>query len=280
MTKGRRELAAFARTIEALAPYLDELVFVGGWAHYLFTLLPEAAPLGFTPLTTADADVAAPPRLRVRGHTIPELLIAAGFEQRLSGDHNPPISEYALGEGESGFYVEFLTPLEGGEVKRGGRLDVTTKVGGVSAQKLRHLEVLLIQPRVVTLSREMGLPLSAPTAIRIPNPASYVVQKVLVLGKRHPRSQAKDVLYLHDTFAALADAMETVRHAWHALRPEMPPAHVRTFRSRARALISAENDLLRSAARIAADRPSAPTAEALLLGLRRGFAAGFDVAAG
>ncbi len=58
------------------------------------------------------------------------------------------------------------------------------------------------------------------------------------------------------------------------------PAHVRTFRSRARALISAQSDLLRSAARIAADRPRALTAEALLLGLRRGFAAGFDVAVG
>lgn len=277
MTEGRRDLAAFARTVEALGPYLNDLVFVGGWAHYLYTLMPEAAPLGFTPLTTEDADVAAPLRLPVRGRTIPELLVAAGFEQRLSGDHIPPVSEYALGDEESGFYLEFLAPLEGGEVKRGGRLDATTKVGGVSAQKLRHLDILLLQPWTVTLSPELAFPVSSPTPIRIPNPASYVVQKVLVLGKRHPRSQPKDVLYLHDTFAAFADAMETVRRAWDALRPELPPAHVRTFRSRARALISGQNDLLRSAARIAAGRQRAPTAETLLLGLRRGFAAGFDV---
>lgn len=277
MTEGRRDLAAFARTVEALGPYLHDLVFVGGWAHYLYTLMPEAAPLGFTPLTTEDADVAAPLRLRVRGRTIPELLIAAGFEQRLSGDHIPPVSEYALGDEESGFYLEFLAPLEGGDVKRGGRLDVTTKVGGVSAQKLRHLDILLLQPWTVTLSPGLGFPVSSPTPIRIPNPASYVVQKVLVLRKRHPRSQPKDVLYLHDTFVAFADAMETVRRAWDALRPELLPAHVRTFRTRARALISGRNDLLRSAARIAAGRPRAPTAEMLLLGLRRGFAAGFDV---
>jgi hypothetical protein len=94
MTEARRELEAFARTVEALGPYLDDLVFVGGWARYLYTLMLEAAPLGFTPLTTDDADVAAPPRLRVRSKTIPELLVAAGFEQRLSGDHIPPVAEY------------------------------------------------------------------------------------------------------------------------------------------------------------------------------------------
>jgi hypothetical protein len=182
-------------------------------------LRPDAAPLGFTPLTTEDADVALPLRLRVRGSTIPELLIAAGFEQRLSGDHVPPVSEYALGDEESGFYLEFLAPLEGREVKRGGRLDVTTKVGGVSAQKLRHLDILLLQPWTVTLSPELEFPVSSPTPIRIPNPASYVVQKVLVLGKRHPRSQPKDVLYLHDTFVAFADAMETEPRTHGATSP-------------------------------------------------------------
>ena len=105
MTDARRDLEAFARAVEALGPYLDDLVFVGGWAHYLYTLMPEAAPLGFTPLTTDDADIAAPLRLRVRGKTIPELLIASGFEQRLSGDHTPPVSEYTLGDEESGFYL-------------------------------------------------------------------------------------------------------------------------------------------------------------------------------
>lgn len=277
MTDARRDLEAFARAVEALGPYLDDLVFVGGWAHYLYTLMPEAAPLGFTPLTTDDADIAAPLRLRVRGKTIPELLIASGFEQRLSGDHTPPVSEYTLGNEESGFYLEFLAPLEGGEVKRGGRVDVTTKVGGVTAQKLRHLDILLVQPWTVTLTADNGFPVPLPTTIRIPNPASYVVQKVLVLRKRHPRSQPKDVLYLHDTFAAFADAMPTIREAWEALRPEMSPAHVRSFQTRARSLISGTSDLLRGAARIAADRPRPPTPEMLFLGLRSGFAAGFDV---
>jgi hypothetical protein len=63
MSVPNRELGAFARAVEALKPYLDELVFAGGWANYLYTVLPEAAPLGFEPLRTEDADIAAPLRL-------------------------------------------------------------------------------------------------------------------------------------------------------------------------------------------------------------------------
>jgi hypothetical protein len=153
-------------------------------------------------------------------------------------------------------------------------------VAGVSAQKLRHLDVLLVQPWKVALTPTMGFKVSSPTTIQIPNPASYVAQKVLVLGKRHPRSQPKDVLYLHDTFVAFADAMPSIRRAWEELRPALHPKHVRTFQSGARALVSKRDDLLRSATRIAADRPRAPTPEMLLLGLRRGFADAFDVRPG
>jgi hypothetical protein len=272
----RRELESFARTVEALGPYLDRLVFVGGWAHFLYTLRPEAAPLRFSPLTTKDADVAAPLDLPSRGSTIAQRLIDAGFRQEFSGDHIPPVSSYALGDGADGYYVEFLAPLIGGERKRDGRLDATVKVGGVSAQKLRHLDVLLLSPWQVTISPEHGFPVGKPTAIRIPNPAAYLVQKVLVLRSRAPGKQAKDVLYLHDTLAIFADALHVLGAAWTALRPQLDPAHVRTFEERAAGLISTMSDLIRDAARIAADRPQPPSPEELLAGLRRGFAEVFD----
>lgn len=255
-------------------------MFVGGWAHFLYTLRPEAGPIAFTPLTTQDADVAAPLRLAPREQTIAQRLIAAGFEQRLSGDHVAPLSEYALGDEETGFYVEFLAPLEGGEVKRGGRQDVTTSVGGVTAQKLRHLEILLAAPWQVSISREAGFPVSRPIAIRIPNPAAYVVQKVLALRKRKPGKQPKDVLYLHDTFAVFSDSLPKVNACWNALRQGMHPNHARSFERMSRDLTKEVTDLTRSAALIAAGRPRPPTPEILLAGLRRGFAAAFDVTAG
>jgi len=47
MSTPGRELASFGRAVEALAPYLGELVFVGGWAHFLYTLHPEAGQFPF-----------------------------------------------------------------------------------------------------------------------------------------------------------------------------------------------------------------------------------------
>lgn len=51
-----------------------------------------------------------------------------------------------MGGADAGFYAEFLTPLVGGEFRRDGTRDVTTSVIGVSAPKLRHVDVLLIAP--------------------------------------------------------------------------------------------------------------------------------------
>jgi hypothetical protein len=85
-----RDRASFARAAEALSPYLAELVFVGGWAHFFHTLLPEATPLGFPPLATTDADVATPPRLVERERSIRARLLAAGFTEHLAGEHEPP----------------------------------------------------------------------------------------------------------------------------------------------------------------------------------------------
>jgi hypothetical protein len=277
MTGDRRDLESFARAVEALEPYLKDLVFVGGWAHYLFTLRPEASPLPFEPLRTEDADVAAPARLPRGKPTIAERLTKAGFREHLSGDHTPPISEYVLGDEDTGFYLEFLAPLAGGEIKRGDRRDVTTVVGGVTAQTLRYLDLLLTQPWQVTLSRDGAFPVARPRTISIPNPAAYIVQKMLVLPKRHPDKQAKDLLYVHDTFAIFADALASVKTAWDRLRETMHASHVRAFEKTVRSDIAAVNDLVRRAAKIASERPSPPTPDMLLAALRHGFAAAFEL---
>lgn len=277
MMDDRRDLASFAGAVEALEPYLEHLVFVGGWAHFLYTLRPEASPLPFEPLRTHDADVAAPAQFPLGERTIAECLTDAGFREQLLSDHTPPVAEYVLGDETTGFYLEFLTPLVGGGVKRGGRQAATTLVGGVTAQKLRYLDILLTAPWQVTLTQDDGFAVAQPRAISVPNAAAYVVQKMLVLPKRKPDKQAKDLLYVHDTFAIFADSLATVKSAWEALRKTMLASHVRTFEKTARATLSQLSDLVRRAAQIASGRASPPTPEMLRLGLRRGFAAAFDL---
>jgi hypothetical protein len=141
-----RDDEKFAVLLDALGPYLDRVVIVGGWAHRLFRRHPLAQTMSYRPLMTRDTDVAIPAGIRVDEGSLRDRLLVRGFTEEFLGDDRPPVTHYQLRGDDAGFYVEFLTPLVGGEFRRDGTRDVTTSVSGVSAQKLRHLDVLLIAP--------------------------------------------------------------------------------------------------------------------------------------
>jgi hypothetical protein len=66
--KADAELESFVRLIDALEPWLEEVVLIGGWAHRLYRLDPRAQGLTHPPLTTLDSDIAVPSteELRIR----------------------------------------------------------------------------------------------------------------------------------------------------------------------------------------------------------------------
>src|SRR4051794_26438282 len=100
MTMSDGVTADFQRLVDALQPYLPDVVVVGGWAHRLFTRHPLAASPGFVPLMTDDADVAVPLRLRRRDATLLDRLEDAGFTEDMKGDDRAPVTHYRLGQGE------------------------------------------------------------------------------------------------------------------------------------------------------------------------------------
>ena len=57
MMKQDPEIEPFAKFMEALDPWLAQVVLVGGWAHRLYRLDPRARKLNYPPLTTLDGDV-------------------------------------------------------------------------------------------------------------------------------------------------------------------------------------------------------------------------------
>ena len=113
------EQQAFGRLVDSLSPWLARLVFVGGWAFRLYRLHPAAQVPAYRPVATLDADVAFAEGERLEG-SIGARLEAEGFEEQLSGNHRPPVSQYTLGSDASGFYAEFLTPLSGSGRRRSG----------------------------------------------------------------------------------------------------------------------------------------------------------------
>ncbi len=145
--------AILARVVVALAPYLDELILVGGWAHRLYPLDRRSGATELEALVTLDADFATPESLRQRAKPIDVLLEEVGFEEHLGGDCSPPITRYVLKTAGADFDVEFVTPLRGGEVKRGKPPNVTLAVAGVTAQRLRYVDLLQQNPWTVELSR-------------------------------------------------------------------------------------------------------------------------------
>jgi hypothetical protein len=73
--------------------------------------------------------------------------------------------------------LEFIAPLRGGERRRDGRLDATAELQGLSAQKLRHVEPLLFEPVDIAMP-ELG----TGAHFQVVNPASFILQRLLVLG--------------------------------------------------------------------------------------------------
>jgi hypothetical protein len=76
------DLTSFSRTVEALEPWLDQIVVIGGWAHRLYRYHPLSQQLDYPPLTTLDADIAVPNPLSNTLETdIRERLVKAGLKK-------------------------------------------------------------------------------------------------------------------------------------------------------------------------------------------------------
>ncbi len=268
--------AALARFVDALRPYLDDLTLVGGWAHRLYTHFLEEPP-PFEPLTTEDADLATPIDLPIRDGTLAERLEQAGFVAEQSGDTEPPVEHYRHGDDE-GFLVEFLCNQPGSGVRRDGMPAGTVRIGGVTAQRLRYLEILTMERWQLTIGVSKGFPLEGGDAtIHLPNPAAYLVQKVLTLHHRRPRQQPKDILYVHDTLLMFGPSIDGLRPLAQEVLAAMHPSWVETFRERRERIFGKVNDNLIGASEIArsvgrAQPPSPETIRAVCVrGLRQLF---------
>lgn len=253
------EFASFARLIEALAPWLEHIVIIGGWAHRLHRFHPLAQPLEYEPLLTLDADVALPNPLPVKGVNIQERLTANGFQAELLGHHRPPATHYKLNDPGIQFYAEFLTPLIGGQIRRRGKPQATARVGGITSQNLRYIEVLLAAPWQVSLSQDNGFPLANETRVYIANPVGFIVQKLLIYKRRNRVERAKDIMYIHDTLEAFAPRMLELHTEWlENVRPALHRNSARTVEQVPQTLFAEVTDSIRSAVRIAEGRGLTP----------------------
>jgi hypothetical protein len=252
------DFAAFTRLLEALRPWLGHVVIIGGWAHRLHRFHPLAHPPTYAPIQTRDADVAFSLSAPLVGD-IANALQEAGFRKDLSGEHMPPITQYRLGDDDQGFFAEFLTPLQGSGYKRNGEPDVTAAKAGVTAQKLRYLELLLVCPWVVRLTKDLGIPLTTPVDVMLANPACFIAQKLLIQKYRRPDKRAQDALYIHDTLDLFGSELPTLKCLWrHDVAPGLHPSERKAIEQARKDHFGVVTDVIRTAALIPQDRVLTP----------------------
>lgn len=252
------DLANFARLIEAIRPWLPHVVIVGGWAHRLHRFHQFATDQEYEPLRTKDVDVAFSPTAPLEGD-LSEALHEAGFDKELSGDVTPPVIQYRLGDEDAGFFAEFLTVKKGDGLKRDGTPDLTMAKAGITAQKLRHLELLLKAPWKIHVSAKTKIPVQQPVDVLVPNPVSFIVQKILIQKHRDAKKRAQDVLYIHDTLQLFGASLDELRNIWESeVRASMSPKTAKTAISKAAELFNNMTDDIRTAALIPADRSLKP----------------------
>jgi hypothetical protein len=255
------DLENFGRLADALTPWLDQVVIIGGWAHRLYRFHPLAQRLDYPPLMTLDADVALPGGLKVKGQDIHERLTANGFRAEFLGHHKPPATHYQLSDQSGGFYAEFLTPLIGGAYARGGKRNATTRIAGVASQRLRHVDLLLRAPWTVVLSASDGFPFAEGKTVLVANPVSFLAQKLLVHAKRNRSERAKDILYIHDTFETFGAHIPELRAEWiNKLRSTLHARSVKFVEHAADAFFGGTSDPVREASRTALERALSPEA--------------------
>lgn len=252
------DLTSFARLIQAIEPWREHLVLAGGWAHRLHRFHPLAKALNYQPVATKDTDIVFGTDVPLEGD-ISQALSRANFKEQLSGEHKPPVAHYTLGDEGAGFYAEFLTPLRGSETKRNGEPDATMTRAGVTAQKLRHLDLLLIQPWPIKIGTDQGVPLPKPIEVLTANPAAFIVQKLLIRKHRTPAKQAQDVLYIHDTIELFGGALPILNDLWKtSLAPALGAKTARQVAEATDKMFSSVTDVIRDAARIPPGRDLTP----------------------
>lgn len=92
--KHNPDLERLPKLLEALEPWLPQVVIVGGWAHRLFRYHPFAQSVQHEPLLTLDTDVAIPTVLEVRGQDLRQRLLGAGFKEQFLGKDQPPATTF------------------------------------------------------------------------------------------------------------------------------------------------------------------------------------------
>lgn len=200
----REVLADLGKLIDALGDYRSVAILTGGFVPLMYRRMPGFVTPPMPPLLTSDFDWTVPTRLEVLGgEALAERLLDSKLVTIPSAGTEPAVLRFQperFGTTTLGpTYVEFLAPLVGADVDRKGKPKTVVRVQrGLTAQLLRYLDLLFVEPMLFDAARVPELGLAGPTNILLPNPANYVIQKLLAWPSRDAGKRGKDLAYVHE----------------------------------------------------------------------------------
>ena len=104
-----------------------------------------------------------------------------------------------------------------------------------------------------------GYPTPGIRQILVPNPAAFLVQKILIRDNRSLAKRAKDALYIHDTIETFGGNLSAIRNEWESnVRPALHANAMRQVEGAAKKHFQEVDDTIREAARIATGRNMTP----------------------
>jgi len=206
--------------VQALGPYRQSYVIVGGIVPLLYRYHGDFESPRHAAQLTTDIDFAVPGKIKVVGQaTLRQRLDEAGFVILPSRGSEPPkhiVQNARYGDDRRGeVYAEFLVPLRGKETKRDGSSKSPVEVQkGLNAEAIRHIDLLLESPIDFRLDAISSLD-PCDLVTRIPSPAAYIVQKLLCSERRDkPAKKIKDL-------AAVYDVVMLTNRDWVRVKSDM-----------------------------------------------------------
>jgi hypothetical protein len=217
----------FAEAVTTLKPYLGDLVCIGGCANALYRYHERASSIPFPYLGTKDLDWASPQEL-LQGERkrVAVLMAEAEFKEEKLGASEKAVVKYLPQDGSLAADIEFLCPQSGlpGGRNKGSTSPSYSVQPGLMAQPLRYLELLQHRTWEIELVRIPEFVALGGLRVKVPNPAAYVVQKVLIRDQRRSaQSAAKDCYYLYEVSVIFRDALDAITEESAALRETFKP---------------------------------------------------------
>jgi hypothetical protein len=160
----------------------------------------------------------------------------AGFVEEPYGSSEVPFVKYRPADETMEGDIEFLCPLSGSPGARRREPLAVEVQEGLMAQPLRYLDILAENPWRIDLGRAEPSIRMTGVMIRVPNPAAYVLQKVLIRDQgRTAASQAKDCYYIYEVSVLFRDNLPAWAEEYGRLR-SLPPSWLKRFEQEARLL--------------------------------------------